>query len=141
MKSIPIHNQPQFLGAIQQRYRPRNDRPAKSFQQWIDRIRQAINEKLLPSLQKIGCVVDRAKVTEVLANSSLQPYDLAHIPDFNSLIAISQQLEKPVFALSDDDIREKGKVFGHAESTMLASRDSFADVFSQLGRRVLVLTS
>ncbi len=45
-------------------------------------------------------------MTEVLSETELQPYDLAHIADFNSLIAISQQLSKPIFALTDLDIKQ-----------------------------------
>lgn len=140
-RTFPIHNQPVFLGAIQQRYRPRNDKPAKSFQKWIDTIREAVNKKLIPSLSAIGCVVDKNKLENELKGSDLKLYDLAHVPDFNSLIAISQQLSKPVFALTDEEIKSIGKVFGHAENTMIASRDSFAKVFKELAERVLHLTS
>jgi len=62
----------------------------------------------------------------------LEPYDLAHIPDFNSLMAISQQVSKPVFSLTDSEIVEVEKVFGHAEETMQISRDNFNSVFADL---------
>lgn len=140
-KVFPIRNQPLFLGAIQQRYRPRNEKPATSFQKWIDQIGEAVNKKLVPSMAEIGCVTDKNQFEKALSGSSLKPYDLAHVPDFNSLIAISQQLSKPVFALTDEDVRTTGKVFGHAEKTMLTSRDSFATIFKDLGQRVLSLTS
>ena len=140
-RTFPIRNQPMFLGAIQQRYRPRNEKPAKSFQKWIDIIREAVNKKLVPSLEQINCTISKQRIEEELSNTGLNPYDLAHVPDFNSLIAISQQLSKPAFALTDEDIKETGKVFGHAEKTMLTSRDNFSAVFRELGQRVLSLTS
>ena len=139
--SFPIHNKPLFLGAIQQRYRPRNEKPAKSFQKWIDTIRESINKKLVPSLEKIGCCADRNLISSCLDDSDLKPYDLANVPDFNSLIAISQQLSKPVFALTDEDIKSVGKVFGHAEKTMQESRNNFQKLFKELGERILALTS
>ncbi|AGW13142.1 ParA family protein [Megalodesulfovibrio gigas] len=135
-----IANKPKFLGAIQQRYRPRNDKPATSFQQWIDKIREAINNKLVPALDSIDCVIEREKVEKALAGSEFAPYDLAHISDFNSLIAISQQLSKPIFSLSDDEIKNTGRVFGHAELTMTGSRDNFLKAFEALGDRVIALT-
>lgn len=138
---FPIKNSPRFLGAIQQRYRPRNEKPAMSFQKWIDLIRQSINEKLVPALDKIACAVPFHEIEKALEGTGLAPYDLAHIPDFNSLIAISQQLSKPVFALTDDEIVQTGKVFGHAKKTMESSRDNFAQVFDELGQRILTLTS
>jgi cellulose biosynthesis protein BcsQ len=140
-RPFPIKNAPQFIGAIQQRYRPRNERPAKSFQNWIDKIRNSISTKLVPSLNEIGCVINRSSLDQVLAGTGLQPYDLAHIPDFNSLIAISQQLSKPVFALTDEDIKEVGNVFGHAENTMKESRDNFATIFEELAERIINVTS
>ncbi len=137
---FPIRNQPVFLGAIQQRYRPRNEKPATSFQKWIDIIREAVNKKFVPSLEKIDCVISRQQIENTLKGSNLKPYDLAHVPDFNSLIAISQQLSKPVFALTDEEIKTTGEVFGHAENTMLTSRDNFSTIFRELGQRVLSLT-
>ena len=92
-------------------------------------------------LEQINCVISKSRIAEELSNTGLNPYDLAHVLDFNSLIAISQQLSKPAFALTDEDIKETGKVFGHAEKTMLTSRDNFSAVFRELGQRVLSLTS
>jgi len=139
-RAFPIHNAPKFIGAVQQRYRPRLERPATSFQSWIDRIREAMNADLVPALETIGCVLPRDRISAVLGESGLEPYDLAHVADFNSLIAISQKLSKPVFALTDADIRNTGRVFGHAEDTMVASRDHFRTVFSELAERVERLT-
>lgn len=138
-RAFPIHNSPKFLGAIQQRYRPRNEKPSVSFQAWIDKIRTAIDTKLVPSLEKIDCVIGRETVQSTL-KGELKAYDLAHVPDFNSLIAISQQLSKPIFALTDEDIKTTGRVFGHAEQTMITSRDKFNEIFDELGKRILALT-
>lgn len=139
-RSFPIKNSPKFLGAVQQRYRPRNEKPGVSFQAWIDKIRGAIQKKLIPALEKIGCAVDRKEIEAVLAGSDLIAYDLAHVPDFNSLIAISQQLSKPIFALTDNEIKTVGKVFGHAEVTMLTSRDNFNVIFTAFAHRIIALT-
>lgn len=139
-RTYPIKNKPKFLGTIQQRYRPRYDKPGKSFQNWIDTIRGAINGKLIPALEKIDCVIHRDVIQKVLHGSDLAPYDLAHISNFNSLIAISQQLSKPIFALSDAEIHDTGKVFGYAEATMKESRNKFMEVFRDLGERIVALT-
>ena len=140
-RNFSIRNNPKFLGAVQQRYRPRNDKPATSFQAWIDRIRGAINTNLIPSLERIDCSIPRARVEAALQGTTLTPYDLAHVADFNSLIAISQQLSKPVFALTNQEIKQVGRVFGHAEDTMIESRDNFFGVFAQLAERVEILTA
>ncbi|PUE08675.1 hypothetical protein B9Z51_06915 [Limnohabitans sp. T6-5] len=138
--SFSIKNEPKFIGAIQQRYRPRNDKPATSFQTWIDKIRDAIANKFVPSLNQLNLVIEREKIESLLNGTGLTPFDLAHVPDFNSLIAISQQLSKPIYALTDQEIKSVGKVFGHAEETMIRSRDNFNEVFTALANRIVELT-
>lgn len=138
-QSFPIKNMPKFMGAIQQRYRPRYEKPATSFQAWIDKIRAEIVNNLVPSLAKINCTIDESIFTQTISGTNLQPFDLAHVPDFNSLIAISQQLSKPVFDLTDQEIKTTGKVFGHAEETMRTSRDNFNEIFTSLAQRVISL--
>lgn len=140
-KSFSIRNAPKLLGTVQQRYRPRNEKPATSFQSWIDQIRKAMNSSLIPSLEKIDCAISQKKIKEVLMGTGLSPCDLAHVSDFNSLIAISQKLSKPVFALTDAEIKSVGQVFGHAENTMIASRNKFDEIFTALADRVMRLTS
>jgi len=82
--SFSIRNQPMFLGAVQKRYRPRHEKPAKSFQKWIDRIRKKINTRFIPSLKGISCLVSVEKMKDALSGTGLGPYDLSRIPDFNS---------------------------------------------------------
>ncbi|PQL00217.1 hypothetical protein CG435_10765 [Pantoea ananatis] len=137
-----IGNSPKFLGTIQQRYRPRNGSPAKSFEKWIDNISNAVDEVLVPQLEALSCVMPRDKVQEALiqTGSELPAYNLAHISDFNSLIAISQRLSTPVFSLTNQQISEAGQ-FGHALNTMRESRDQFAAQFDKLADRILILTA
>lgn len=138
--SYPIRNEPKFIGAIQQRYRPRNEQPGKSFQKWIDSIRNEVNTNLVPTLEKLNCVISKEQISSVLEGSGLCPYDLVYISDFNSLIAISQQLSKPIFELTDEEIANIGKVFAAAKTTMCLSRDNFSKVFAELADRVIKLT-
>lgn len=138
-KSYAIKNAPQFLGTIQQRYRPRNGNPAKSFEDWIIKIRQEVANKLVPVLRNLNCIVDENKIMEVLSEDRLEPYDLAHIADFNSLIAISQQYQVPIYELTREQIAS-ARQFGHALNTMEKSRDAFNEEFEALTRRIIALT-
>jgi hypothetical protein len=139
-RTYPIRNAPKFLGIIQQRYRPRHERPSLAFQTWIDKIRDSINLRFVPALQEIDCAIDRKTIEKVLVGTNFQPYDLALIADFNSLIAISQKLSKPIFSLTNAEIKDHGHVFGQAEETMETSRDKFSATFNDLGQRILELT-
>ncbi len=127
-----LSNSPKFLGTIQQCYRIRNQAPAKSFQKWIDAIRDTVDNDLVPALDKIGCLKPRDQVQKVLdsCDADLQAYDLAHIADFNSLIAISQNLMKPIFEITDDELKA-AKQFGWSLNTMETSRDNFKSTFSK----------
>lgn len=136
-----LTNTPLFLGTIQQRYRIRKQEPAKSFEKWITAIRKSVDASLVPCLDKLGCIKNRAEVQQAIDDLKLNltAYDLAHISDFNSLIAISQGLGKPVFALSDEDLIN-AKQFGWALNTMKENRDSFNEQFKTLARLIVTLT-
>ncbi len=134
-------NPPRFLGFISQRYRPRSGAPAKSFQRWIDIIRDTVSKNLIPALKPIEMAISlerfRAHVKSVEGDEPLKPYNLANVADFNSLIAQSQKHNVPVFALSDDQIEQAGVIL----ETMVGSRDRFRETFSTLAENLHGLMS
>ncbi|WP_349934653.1 AAA family ATPase [Acetobacter sp. A11-2] len=127
-------NPPKFCGIISQRYRPRLGGPAKSFQKWIDTVKETVNNELIPTLRASNMCVTEAEFRA--AHPQDTPYNLANIPDFNSLIAQSQRHNKPVFALTDAEIDQAGMIL----ETMKKSRDSFKETFESLARSVAILT-
>lgn len=124
---------PKFIGIISQRFRPRSGNPAVSFQQWIDRIKTTVSECLICELSKIDMIISEDKFSS--ANPGDSPYNLANIPDFNSLIAQSQKHNVPVFALSDSQIEQSG----HVLETMKKNRVNFQNTFTQLANSVITL--
>lgn len=128
-------NGPKFLGIISQRYRPRSGNPAASFQEWIDRIKEAANNTLVPALAKESMTVSVEEFEAAGADDT--PFNLANIADFNSLIAQSHNYNVPVFALSDAQLETTGVVL----RTMRESRDNFVEVFRKLARAVIKLTN
>jgi cellulose biosynthesis protein BcsQ len=127
-------NPPKFIGFLSQRYRPRNDAPAKSFQKWINIINNEVANSLIPELTPIEMAIDEETFTKCI--SSEEPFNLANIADFNSLIAQSQKHNVPVFSLSDTQIEQSGTVLGN----MAKSRDNFKETFSKLAKDVHLLT-
>ncbi|EAH6220801.1 hypothetical protein EHO80_01575 [Campylobacter coli] len=140
VKGIP--NNPLFIGAIQQRYRLRNEAPTKAFEKWISAIRDAINTTLVTELSNINCVIEKEKFENGIKNEfpNLSPYDLAQISDFNTLIAISQRSKKPVFLLDDKDLDEANQ-FGAAKQTSKEKIQDFHNTFMKLGRTIINITS
>lgn len=125
---------PQFIGTIQQRYRPRNGEPAKSFQSWIDIINDNVVNKLVPALRKDNMIIDEQKFKGAAA--STEPYNIVNIADFNSLIAQSQKFNTPIYCLSDIQIGQVGSVL----DIMKESRNDFNTTFEILGKKVVDLT-
>ncbi|MGG4011050.1 ParA family protein [Bacillus smithii] len=126
---------PKFIGTILQRYRPKNGAPARSFQSWINKINRNVITNLVPTLRKHNMLVQEEKFRTI--GSGSEPYNLINISDFNGLIAQSQKYNVPVFALSEEQIEQSGKVL----SNSINSRDEFRDTFTQLARKTISLTS
>ncbi|MCJ2030925.1 AAA family ATPase [Methylobacterium sp. J-043] len=125
---------PRFCGIISQRYRPRKGSPVKSFQKWIDIIKVTVTDVLHPALSHQHMTVSHADFTAAAPGDT--PFNLVNISDFNSLIAQSQEHNTPVFALSDEQIGQIGKVL----DTMKESRDVFRASFDGLANSVEILT-
>lgn len=125
---------PKFLGTVVQKYRPRGGVPATAFQTWIDEIETTVSSKFVPVLQHTGMMLPYGTY---LSQHIEGDFCLATIPDFNSLIAKSQEAQTPVFALTPQQIGFTGVVL---EST-LASRDDFKRIFNEFADKVIGLTS
>ena len=120
-----------FLGTIIQNYRPRAGAHTQGFQKWIDQINEKVTEDLYPALKRIDMTLPDSAYRE------MNNYCLANIPDFNSLIAKAQKAQKPVYALNDRDIGHSGVVLEQDKK----SQARFGEIFSDLGKKVIQLTS
>lgn len=118
-----------FLGTVIQRYRPRGGAPASAFQSWINGIEGKIEGNLLPVFVANDMVLPAAAYEALNIGAGRC---LAQIPDFNSLIAKSQEFQTPVFALTDQQIGQVGVVL----DASTASRDAFHQTFSDLATEV-----
>jgi cellulose biosynthesis protein BcsQ len=103
---------PKYIGSIVQNYRIRSRdgkeaAPTRAYQKWFDALLTVKEGVLIPSLLESGLLLNQE--IYLGADSPLDKF-LVEVPDFNSLIAISQQLSKPVFALTRDDIKNSGSV-------------------------------
>lgn len=126
---------PQFIGTIQQRYRPRNGEPARSFQSWIDIINSNVVNRLVPALRANNMIIEEEKFTELVLPE--EPYNLINIADFNSLIAQSQQHNTPIYRLTEEQISQTGQVLDN----MLISRNNFNNTFTAFANAVIAITS
>jgi len=122
-----------FIGAVIQKYRPRNGRASKAFQHWIDQLINGLKNELIPNLERSGLL----NIGEYQAKSGMDPWDpIMEVADFNSLIALSQEHQVPVYALTPE-IVGKGAVWDQAKENM----DIFEKGFRDCAEKVIALTN
>lgn len=113
-----------FIGAIIQKYRPRSGKASKAFQHWIDELVDGLRVSLIPALEKASML--DSKIFK--DRSGINPWTpLLEVPDFNSLIALSQEHQVPVYALTAAQVDQKGAVWDQTAESMESFRKAFAD--------------
>ena len=123
-----------FLGLIVQRYRLRSGEPTQAFRRYFDELDDAIHQTLIPAFRRSGLLFPQKTYDDAGLEGSLR---LASVPDFNTLIANSQQSRKPVFSLTKDDLQRGGIVWDIQKENI----DKFEEVFADLAASVESLTS
>jgi len=110
---------PKFLGIISQKYRPRKSKgkevdTTKAFQEWIDKIQETTKKNLVPNLEKVGMTFPNNLFRKYATFD--KPYNLASIPDFNTLISKSQESNIPIFKLTKEDLQQGGIILENTQS-------------------------
>lgn len=127
---------PRFLGTIIQKYHLKSDRASKGFQDWIDEINKIVEEKLVPKLKSLEMIMPDEYYKD---NGIGNDHCLALIPDFNTLIAISQENQTPVFALTSEQIKQANQT-GMVLDTQMDNVNEFHKLFEELASKVINLT-
>lgn len=128
---------PKYLGSIVQNYRRRargdqEAKPTRAYQKWFDALAVAKGDVLLPKLNEIGYLLDE----QVYADADAKLTDfLMEVPDFNSLIAVSQMSSKPVFALSSDELQSTGIVLEIQQKNV----DEFNKLYLEGAQKIIAL--
>jgi len=123
-----------YIGAIIQKYRPRGGKASSAFQRWIDQLTEGLNTELVPSLVKAGLL----DVEEFKKKAAIEPsMPIMEVADFNSQIALSQQHQVPVYALTPGMIGQKGAVWEQTKASM----DVFEQAFRACAEKVIALTA
>ncbi len=126
---------PCFIGAVIQKYRPRMGKASKAFQNWIDQLIDGLKTVLVPVLDKAGMVQQPGLFKERLG---LEPWaPIMEVADFNSIIALSQEHQVPVYALTSAQVDQKGAVWDQTRKSM----EVFYKAFDECAEKVFALTS
>jgi cellulose biosynthesis protein BcsQ len=123
-----------FIGAIIQKYRPRSGKASSAFQRWIDQLTAGLKTELVPSLVKAGLL----NVDDFKKKAGIEPWTpIMEVADFNSQIALSQEHQVPVYALTPDKIGQAGAVWKQTKASMVV----FEKAFRACAKRVMALTA
>ncbi|AKS18135.1 AAA family ATPase [Xanthomonas campestris pv. campestris] len=121
-----------FIGAIVQKYRPRLGKASSAFQSWIDRLKVALEKELVPALASVG-MLDIAQYQARAGSPPWQP--IMEVADFNSLIALSQDHQVPVYALTAEQVDQQGAVWTQTQKNM----GVFGKAFEECAEKVIAL--
>lgn len=125
---------PKYIGSIVQNYRIRSRdgkeaAPTRAYEKWFKALLEVKNDFLLPALRDSELLMDE----NIYKHADADPKEfLVEVPDFNSLIAISQSLSKPVFELTSEDIKNTGSV---AEN-QVQSAEKFNRIYADAARKI-----
>lgn len=123
-----------FIGAIIQKYRPRGGKASSAFQRWIDQLTSGLQTELVPSLVAAGLL----DVATFRQKARLDPWKpIMEVADFNSQIALSQEHQLPVYALTPEKIDQKGAVWDQTKASM----EVFENAFKECAELVVALTT
>lgn len=105
--------QPMYLGSTVQNFRKRargdeEAKPTQAFQVWFDKLRETKETELLRALSDANMLLP----SKIYRRAKADPHEfLMEIASFDSLIALAQDLSKPVFAINlDKDTNYTGTV-------------------------------
>ena len=123
-----------FLGTIVQNYRIIRGKETAAFQTWIEKIEKTVSDKLIPTLRQSNMMLPDQTYREQGLKDSLS---LAKISNFNSLIALSQEHRTPVYALTPQQLVQKGVVLEQNQK----KQEEFRQTFSDLADKIIALSS
>ena len=123
-----------FAGAVVQKYRPRNGGASKAFQKWIDELTEGLRTTLIPELERAG-MLDSVSFQEKSGQAPWVP--VLEVADFNSLIAISQTHQVPVYAVTESQSEQQGSVWRQTQASM----KSFEQEFSRFADKLVQITA
>jgi len=123
-----------FLGTIVQNFRIIRGKETAAFETWINKIEQDVSSKLIPILRQNSMLIPEQLYAEHGISDS---FCLTKISNFNSLIALSQEHQTPIYALTAQQLNQTGIVLKNNQ----AKQDDFKQTFAELADKIIGLTS
>jgi chromosome partitioning protein len=119
---------PKFLGTLIQRFNIRNGKAARPYRDNIAEIKSKVSNSLFPALSGAGMTL-AAKEYGGLPNDD---YCLGEIPDFQGLLPKSNEAGVPVFAVTNEEIKETGPVLKGFQDRRKKFRKQFEEITGKI---------
>jgi chromosome partitioning protein len=123
------HGTPKFLGTLIQRFNIRKGKAARPYRDNIAEIKTKVSNSLFMALSRAGMTLK----PDEYASLADDDYCLGEIPDFQGLLPKSYDAGVPVFAVTDDEIKETGPVLANFQ----LRREEFRKQFLEISGKVI----
>ena len=123
-----------FLGTVIQIHRTIRGKETSITQDMVQRVERAISTDFIPILRQIGIALPEHLYHEHGISDGLS---LAKIPNFDSLIALSQQYATPIYNLTSEQLEQEGGLLENNRK----KQEEFRQTFSDLADKVIALSS
>jgi chromosome partitioning protein len=140
--SYPLsQSRPKFIGEIIQRFNIRKGKATRQAQTPIAEIKDIVANHFVPILRKNKMLFDNLAYEEAGINAD---YCIAEIPDFQGIIHKSYFIGKPIFALSDKELREpigenENPTVGTVLENYVRMRDDFQKSFEKMANQIIII--
>lgn len=141
--------QTKFLGALHSRFNRHKSKAAGRYHERLSQIDQRIEHELVPRLERIDCLFSLRAYEEAadieMPEAACDPdnrrlYALARIPDFAQVSHIAAEFGKPVFDLTEDDLRE-ADLRGNVKNSVQQNIEIFNQIFEGVCRKIKVIVN
>jgi chromosome partitioning protein len=138
--SYPLsESRPKFVGEIIQKFNVRKGKATLGAEYSINSIKTSVRDILIPALKQANMTFTEE---EYLDAEILENFCIAEIPDFQGMIHKSYSIGKPVFALTDAEIRNsfndgQNQTVGSLFTNYVKMRDKYKLDFEQIANQII----
>lgn len=127
-----------FVGALHSRFNRHKSKAAGRYHERLTQIDDRIENEFVPRLEAANCLFSRAAydeaskipLPEAAADpDKLRPYALARIPDFAQASHIASEIGKPVYSITDEDLKEQD-LRGNVKTSIQTNIKTFDEIFN-----------
>ncbi|WP_438748871.1 ParA family protein [Pararhizobium sp. O133] len=138
-----------FIGALHSRFNRHKSKAAGRYHERLTQIDNKIEEELVPRLRAASCLFDveayNAAARILLPEAARDPdrvrlYALARVPDFAQASHIASELGKPVFDISEDDLRFLD-LRGNVKTGVKQNVETFDEIFNAVCDKIIAIVN